>query len=80
MDDLTAQYWQAVYRSVSGTQDVLTLYMCTPYINSARFSSSGGDYTNSTLRTTPLNTYNTLEGIYSNLDTYTVAPYQLSSF
>ena len=83
----TAQYWQAVYRSINGENDVLTLYMCRPY-TTAQFNPSSdktyngktyryeGNYSQSYLRDkTVLPLYDTLKTTYSeSLDKYIVAP------
>ena len=88
VNEASAQYWQAVYRSVNGENDVLTLYMVRPYVTTSFNPSSQdgegyireGNYSHSYLRDkTVLPLYETLKSIYSALDKYVVAPYQLSS-
>ncbi len=78
VNDATAQYWQAVYRSMgkddSGNlQDVLTLYMCRPY-TSAIFDSTDANYSTSSVRTSVSSLYETLKTTYSSLNTYVVTP------
>ena len=82
----SAQYWQAVYRSINGENDVLTLYMARPYTNKMFNPSNNavyknkGDYSQSYLRNKiVLPLYETLKTKYKALDQYVVAPYQLSS-
>ncbi len=91
VDAASAQYWQAVYRSINGENDVLTLYMCRPYIDAQFNPSSDTTYNNKTYRyesnysqsylrdKTVLPLYETLKSTYSALDQYVVAPSQLAS-
>ena len=80
---MTGQYWQAVYRSIrdeNGTlNDVLTLYMVRPYLESQIFDNSYGNYSNSAVRNVILADYTKLIEKFSQVDQYIVAPYQLSS-
>ena len=89
INEATSQYWQAVYRSVNGKNDVLTLYMCCPYTNAQFNPNSDTTYNSKTYRyeanysqsylrdktVKPL--YETLNSTYSALDQYVVAPSQL---
>lgn len=53
VDSFTEQYWQAVFRSTDDEKDVLTLYMCFPYLIDVPFINSGNydaDYSNSSIR------------------------------
>ena len=76
---MTGQYWQAVYRSINGENDVLTLYMVRSYVASHRFSPSLNNYSKSDIRNTILNDYTKLMEKFSQADQYIVAPYQLTS-
>ncbi len=80
---MTGQYWQAVYRSIrdeNGTlNDVLTLYMVRPYLESQIFDNSYGNYSNSAVRNVILADYTKLIEKFSQVDQYIVAPYQLST-
>lgn len=82
INSASQQLWQAVYRSVSATQDVLTLYMVREYTR-ATFDTSGspyssvgseGNYSASSLRTLVQNLYGTMKSSYSALDQFVVAP------
>ena len=76
----TAQYWQAVYRSINGENDVLTLYMCRPYTNAQFNPSSDTEYNNKTYRSegnysqsylrdkTVLPLYDTLKATYKTAE------------
>ena len=84
INSMTGQYWQAVYRSVNGKNDVLTLYMTHSYLNNPfnKYNSSKikyGNYSTSDIRDVILADYTTLTGKFSQADKYIVAPYQLSS-
>ena len=89
IDKFLAQYWQLVYRSSSDFEDVITLYMCRPFVRNYfdNTTPSYGDYSNSDIRVFLNDIYKTLagneeenvEGIFQSLDDYVVAPYQLSS-
>ena len=80
---MTGQYWQAVYRSIrdeNGTlNDVLTLYMVRPYLESQIFDNSYGNYSKSAVRGVISDDYTALMGKFSQVDQYIVAPYQLTS-
>ena len=89
----SAQYWQAVYRSINGENDVLTLYMARPYVSSVLFNPSKiiednnktyryeGNYSQSYLRDkNVLPLYETLDSKYGDVfDKYVVAPSQLAA-
>ena len=81
INNFTSQYWQVVYRSVNGENDVLTLYMARPYIIWQQFNDTnkGGNYSESAVRDVILDDYATLIDKFSKVDPYIVAPYQLSS-
>ena len=76
---MTGQYWQAVYRSINGENDVLTLYMVRPYLESQQFDSNYGNYSKSAVRNAILSDYTKLIEKFSQVDQYIVAPYQLTS-
>ncbi len=76
INEASNQYFQVVYRSVSATQDILTLYMVDSY-TSVNFDDNHGDYTNSEIRTFVNNTYSALKNHYSKLDNYVVMPKDL---
>ena len=85
----TQQYWQAVYRSINGENDVLTLYMTNSYTDvqfnpdedttyNGKTYRYEGNYSQSYLRDkTVLPLYNTLKSKYSALDKYVVAPNEI---
>ncbi len=69
--------WQAVYRSMGSTGDVLTLYMNDIYCDNVCFDNTSphyGYYGGSNLREVVNSTYNALKSMYSILDNYIVAP------
>ena len=82
----TQLYWQAVYRSINNTQDILTLYMVDSYATAQfnpntsttlgdRTYTQNADYSKSILRhryVLPL--YDALVGAYDELDDYIIAP------
>ena len=76
INEFTEIYWQLVYRSVSTSQDILTLYMARPFTTSI-FDDMYGDYTTSILRQFVLSTYNTLTDNFSYLDKYIAMPSEL---
>ena len=79
INNFTSQYWQAVYRSINGENDVLTLYMVRSYLTDKIFDEDSGNYSKSAIRNGILGDYTTLKGKFSQADQYIVAPYQLSS-
>ena len=80
IDGASSLFYQAVYRSMDSSKDVLTLYINSGY-GSAYFDNtpdSSGNYyayyTDSNLREVVQGTYSALTNAYSNLNSFVVAP------
>ena len=77
IDGATSVLWQAVYRSMGSTGDVLTLYMNDIYCDDVYFDNTSpyyGYYKDSNLREVAQGTYTALKNKYTTLDIYTVLP------